>query len=92
MMIKIQQVTFFGQLKAGDMILVETKQDGVFAATVKDVINGSRPDEEIILSKGRNLYFITKMLINDESWAVECHKVFNGKMYSVGNTTDVLPS
>lgn len=58
-----------GQLKAGDEIIIigkSTSDDQ--KTTVKEVIkvNGN---EEIILNKKQNKYFITNMLISGQSWA-----------------------
>jgi hypothetical protein len=58
-----------GQLKAGDKIIIigkSTSDDQ--KTTVKEVIkvNGN---EEIIINKKQNKYFITNMLISGQSWA-----------------------
>ena len=58
-----------GQLKAGDEIIIIGKSiSDDQKTTVKEVIkvNGN---EEIIINKKRNKYFITNMLVSGQSWA-----------------------
>ena len=63
-----------GQLKVGDKIMIIGKnpKDSYPQITVKKVIfNGD--DEEIIINKSKNYYFITKMMVEGKSWAKEVY-------------------
>lgn len=65
----MQIVTAEGQLKVGDEITIigkSTKDDQ--KTTVKEIIEANG-NEEVIINKKYNKYFITKMLVSGESWA-----------------------
>ena len=65
----MQIITGEGQLKKGDKIqIVGKSMMDDQRTTVKEVIHIDG-NEEIIIDKRRNRYFITKMLITGESWA-----------------------
>lgn len=74
-----------GQLQVGDVLLIEKRNRIVAPAEVKEVIRAGTGEEEIILAKGRNLYFIVSMFLRGESWVKACCKVANGRLYSITN-------
>ncbi len=62
-------VTREGQLKKGDKITIVGKSTSDDQnTTVKDVIEVDG-NEEIIINKRQNKYFITHMLLSGDSWA-----------------------
>jgi len=68
-LLRNQIVTKENQLKVGDKITIVGKSTSDDQrTTVKDVIkvNGN---EEIIINKSQNKYFITQMLLDGSSWA-----------------------
>lgn len=87
-MIMFETVTDYGQLKKGDVVLVKDNQRYVFPAQVKEVIMPGTPEEEIIFSKGRNLYFIVGMYLDKRSWVKECAKIVGGRIFSLSNTVE----
>lgn len=90
-MIEIQAVTGYGQIKNGDVILIEHKKVGiVFPAKVKDVINTSDTKEEIVISIKSNCYFILSMVFSGESWVKNVSIVKSGRIFSVSNSIDQL--
>jgi len=75
----MQLITGEGQLKVGDKIAIIGKSDrDTQEITVKDVltIDGN---EEIIINRKKNYYFITKLLVEGRSWAKEVRKIQDGK-------------
>ena len=88
----IQQVTIPGMIRQGDFLLLREKgKKEVFPVTAKKILNGGTDTEEIIFSIARNRYFILNMMLNGDSWIEECSIVEDGKIYSVSNSTEVLP-
>ncbi|MFW8589866.1 hypothetical protein ACOI22_03590 [Glaciecola sp. 2405UD65-10] len=75
------KITGFGQLSIGDRIKIigKSERDSYKSVTVKDVLNKGRVNEEVIINKRFNHYFITNMLINGGSWAVEAFKQAEGE-------------
>ena len=88
-MIKFETVTNYGQLKKGDVVLVKDNHRYVFPAQVKEVLMSGTPEEEIIFSKGRNLYFLVGMYLDKRSWVKGCAKVVGGRIFSLSNTMEV---
>lgn len=74
----MQLITGEGQLKVGDKIAIIGKSDrDTQEITVEDVltIDGN---EEIIINRKKNYYFITKLLVEGRSWAKEVRKIQDG--------------
>lgn len=84
-MIRLEPITDFGQIKVGDVLLLKRSNEFVAPVTVKEVIYKGTADEEVIISKTKNFYFITSMLLDGTSWVKECARLINGKLYSVAN-------
>ena len=84
-MIHWQSITDFGQMKEGDLILIQQKNGVVFPETVKEIIRHGSENEEIVFSMKQNKYFITKMLLDGESWAQSVVKVIDGKATCIIN-------
>ncbi len=62
-------VTAEGQLKKGDKITIIGRSiSDDQNTTIKEVIDVDG-NEEIIINKKRNRYFITNMLLSGDSWA-----------------------
>jgi hypothetical protein len=70
------QVTKAGQLKKGDKIkiIAKSQKDNYESITVKKVIETDY-GEEIILNLRRNYYYVTRMMLDGESWAVKVIKL-----------------
>lgn len=58
----------YGQIHKGDQLEI-TYENTRELFVVKKVINAGRKSEEILLNKKKNIYFITSMAIDGESWA-----------------------
>jgi ACT domain-containing protein len=92
-MIELQPFSYFGQLKVGDLILIEHKHDNklvVSPATVRAVVNAGAETEEIIICKKYNKYFITGMYLDGSSWVKNVQVVKRGKVFSMINTKTEL--
>jgi len=87
-MITFKTLTDYGQLKPGDAVLIRDRNDVVFPATVKDVLSPGGAEEEILIGKSKNLYFIVGMYLDGKSWVKECAKIVNGKIYSLSNSME----
>ncbi len=82
----IAPITAAGQIKEGDVLLVKRSNEFIAPVTVKLVLNPGSNHEEIVLAKGKNIYFITSMFLDGKSWVKECCKLENGKIYSISNS------
>ena len=78
-------VTGFGQINAGDFILIS---DGkiTFPAEVKCVIRPGTVEEEVIISRRKNIYFISHMMLDGTSWVKAVSVVKNGRIFNYSNT------
>lgn len=59
-----------GQIKKGATIVLSFNGEGQVHKAER-ILRSGKSDEEIILNKKRNLYFITEMAIEGTSWAKE---------------------
>jgi succinylarginine dihydrolase len=91
-MIELVKVVDSGALSEGDVVIIEDEKGNVFPAQIKEVLNKGSIHEEIILSKRRNLYFITSMYIDQRSWVVNVKLIVGAKMFSISNTTERFPA
>jgi len=88
----ILNVTNYGQIKEGDILLLETNL-GKFKVHAKIICNENTPDEEIVIHKTKNHYFILHMMLNGSSW-VKSAKIVSGsfdeyKAYSKYNVKNL---
>ena len=70
---------------AGDVLLITRSNRIVSPAEVKEVIGAGTEREEIVLSRGRNIYFAVSMFLRGESWIKACSKLVNGRVYAITN-------
>lgn len=75
-MINFQVINNFGQLKKGDLIIIEMNCGKIKAKKVKEVINPNTENEEVIYNMKRNYYFLTKMLLDGNSFVKNVSKVY----------------
>ncbi len=72
------KLTAAGQIKVGDVLILHTKS-GIIKRKAKLVLNpgsaikGGGEGEEVIYNRKKNHYFITNMVINQESWVREVY-------------------
>ena len=64
----MQALTNSGQIQPGDTIHCEFKGKSQ-KYRAKEVLNAGTDQEEILLNKKKNLYFITSMAVEGTSWA-----------------------
>ena len=86
----ITPVTGYGEIKQGDVLLIRRADGIVLPVTAKEVLHSGTEDEEVIISKRKNKYFHTGMLICGQSWVKEACILENGKMFSIGNSLNEL--
>lgn len=68
-MIVITDVVSVGQIKKGDFIYIESKNENVEEIhKVKEVIFENTHGEEILLKRKSNRYFITSKYLKGSSW------------------------
>jgi len=79
-------ITGYGQIKEGDMLLVRRSNEFIAPVIAKQVLQAGTPEEEIVLSKTKNIYFIMLKFLDGSSWIKECRKVESGKIYSISNS------
>lgn len=85
-MITIEPLTGYGQIGEGDVLLLKRANEYVAPVEVKRVMFSGTEQEEIIISKSKNLYFIVSLFLAGKSWVKECSLLRNGRMYSVSNS------
>lgn len=89
-MIETQPVTAVGQIRTGDVLVIEAKSGVKIIALAKHVIRQGKPDEEIVISKATNHYFIMEMMLTGKSWAKNVLRIPGAKMTADTNTTASL--
>lgn len=68
-MIVITEVVSVGQIKKGDFIYIESKNENVEEIhKVKEVLFENTHGEEILLKRKSNRYFITSKYLEGSSW------------------------
>lgn len=72
----IKKINDFGQLKKGDLIIIEMNCGKIKTKKVKEVINPNTENEEVIYNSKKNYYFITKMLLDGTSFVKNVSKVY----------------
>jgi len=91
-MITTQPITSYGQMKVGDVLIIERRRDGrKFVVGVKEVFNSHMTKEEIVICLGKNDYFIVGMLLNDDSWVKSVVKIPGAELTSITNNTREFP-
>lgn len=71
-----QKLTGVGQIKKGDKVLLSYKGEAQIHIA-KEILMEGKPEEEILLNKETNLYFITSMAVDGTSWAKEVKHLSN---------------
>lgn len=64
-----QSLRGYGQILKGDKLIIISADGSVKKAVARDVLNKNTRQEEIIINKKKNLYFIVSMVIDGTSWA-----------------------
>lgn len=67
-MITTQAITDFGQIKEGDVLIIEKRNGCKHVAQAKMVLNRGTDREEVVICKSKNDYFIVSMLLDGKSW------------------------
>jgi hypothetical protein len=83
--IKLIPLTGYGQVSAGDVLLVKRSNEFIVPVEVKEVLHKGTEREEIIIAKQKNLYFIVARFLQGASWVKECSKLVDGRLYSITN-------
>ena len=94
-MIETQPVTAVGQIRTGDVLVIEAKSGVKIIAVAKKVIHQGRPTEEIVISKKTDHYyhyFIMEMMLSGKSWARNVLRIPGAKMTADTNTVATLKS
>lgn len=75
----LEKIVKAGQIKVGDTLMIETKEGVIRPAKALDIVRPGVTDnsdgEEIIIDRGRNVYFITSLLVEGSSWVKEAQIV-----------------
>jgi len=89
-MIAIKPVTDYGQINNGDTLVLE-KQNGVkFVATAREVLNPNTNNEEILLTKRSNDYFIMGLFLEGRSWVKNACVLIDVKVVTLTNNFNEL--
>jgi hypothetical protein len=83
---KLIPLTDFGQLKQENTLLIEGSKGEIFIAEVRQIINPGKSSEEIILAKGRNVYFVVSNYLQGKSWVKSVDVINNAKITNICNT------
>lgn len=87
-MIEFCSVTDHGQIREGELLVIEKQSGGKFIAIAKRVLNAGTDREEIVLSKGKNDYFIMSMLLDGSSWVKNVTRLPGVQVTAITNTTN----
>jgi hypothetical protein len=85
----IHKITDYGQIKVGDVLLLDDGKH-VFPATCKRVVDFGSHTEEIVFSLSKNYYFIMSKYLSGDSWIKSASKIERGRMYSFSNNMNKL--
>ncbi|WP_444891754.1 hypothetical protein ACJJIE_00135 (plasmid) [Microbulbifer sp. TRSA001] len=86
-----QPVTNFGQIKQGDTLVIERRQGGRFVVQVRQVIAPGTGREEVVLSIGKNDYFIVSMFIDGTSWVRKVWRLPGVRLTNITNNMEAFP-
>lgn len=89
-MITTQTVTGYGQIKNGDVLIIETRTGFTFPAVAKYVLHSGTEKEEVVISKSKNHYFIMSMMLSGKSWAKTVVRILDAVLTSYSNSTKTL--
>lgn len=59
----------YGQIEKGDKLVIVGRDGRVNRKKVREVLHSGTKNEEVIISKASNSYFITSMVLAGSSWA-----------------------
>lgn len=79
-----EKVTRKGQIKEGDVLWFKKKNGCVHIGQAKKVINSGK-DEEILLTKNKNDYFILDMYLDGKSWVSEAYILPDTSLTTITN-------
>lgn len=83
-----QPITKVGQIKKNDVLVIEKNNGIKFLAIAREIINEGAYDEEILLSKGKNYYFIVSKLADGTSWVKSVTKLKDVQATALINNTN----
>lgn len=86
-MIEFIPVTDFGQIKQGEVLLIEKTNGVKFIAVAKKVLNKCKPTEEIVINLSSNIYFIVSMFLDGNSWVKSVIRLPDVEATNIVNNT-----
>ena len=92
MMIEIANVTNYGQIKKGEVLVIERSNGIKFIAVAKEVIRKGTDQEEVVICKSRNDYFIMSLMLDGKSWVKNVSRLIDVKIISITNNLDTYES
>ena len=85
-MIEMSSVTGVGQIKEGEVLIVERQDGWRFIAIARQVINRGYEREEIVFCKSKNDYFIMSMFLDGKSWVKNISRLPGVDVTAITNT------
>ena len=84
-MIEFIPVTNFGQIKQGEVLVIEKTNGVKFVAVAKKVLNKGKTTEEIIINLGGNDYFIMSLFLEGKSWVKSVIRLLDVEITCITN-------
>ena len=78
-----------GQIEEGDVLWFKKKNGVVHIGQAKEVIDGA--NEEILLTKAKNDYFILDMVFTGKSWVSEVYILPETNLTTIVNNMKMFP-
>lgn len=84
-MIEVAAVKGFGEIREGEVLIIE-KRNGVKVVVIaKEVINRGKETEEILINKASNSYFIVSMYLDGRSWVKNVTRLLDVEISCITN-------
>ena len=80
----------YGQIKKGDILVLQRKGNDKFIAQAKLIINPGKLTEEVIIGINKNIYFITRMMLEGTSWIQKIWRLNDVKINALINNSYIF--
>lgn len=90
-MITSQPITDFGQVKEGDVLIIEKQNGCKHVVQAKVVINEGSEREEVVICKSKNDYFIMALMLEGKSWVKSVLRLPEVALTAITNNTKEFP-
>ena len=90
-MIQTQAISDFGQIKEGDVLVIEKRNGCKHVVQAKIVLNKGTDKEEVVICKAKNDCFIVAMVLNNTSWVKSIIRIPDTALTAITNNMREFP-